>query len=311
MPPHTQERQVNQDNVSTTGIEPGILTLREAANLLGTSTTTLRKLIRLGRLLEAEKVQTTGGRVWSIPAASIPSIAKREGFEINLNADALSPSVALSHTTEPVVDLSSLAEESYEPANVIEPDLDVALPAADPDDQSLTAELAPSDAGLAAAVATDLEPMVPKASVEIESAGEMPATPTLAEVVDAAFLETLLGAKASESEALVAAERHRVEYDSLAARQMELELRLSTTDDERRVLAERLHNETLARAIADARVTELRDQLQREIAYAEAERYERRQAVAREALAAMKAAETESVMGRRARRRLARRSPQE
>lgn len=302
---------MNQDSVSTTGIEPGTLTLHEAADLLGSSTTMLRKLIRLGRLSEAEKVQTTEGRAWSIPIVSIPSIAEREGFEINLNVDALWPNVALSHTTEPVVDLTSLAEESHEPAYIIEPDRDWALPASDPHDQSMTGELAPSDAGLATAAATDLEPMVPKASVEIELAGEIPAAPTLAEVVDAAFLETLLGAKASESEALVAAERHRVEYDSLAARQMELELRLSTTDDERRVLAERLHNETLARAIADARVTELRDQLQREIAYAEAERYERRQAVAREALAAMRAAEAESVMGRRARRRLARRSPQE
>ncbi len=300
---------MNQDSVSTAGIEADTLTLHQAADLLGSSTTMLRKLIRLGRLFEAEKVQSAEGRVWSIPIASIPSIAEREGFEINLNVDAPWSSVALS--AEPIVDLTSLVEESYEPAYVIEPDRDWAFPAADPDHRLLTAELALSDARLAATAPTDLEPMVPKASVEIESAGEIPAAPTLAEVVDAAFLETLLGAKASESEALVAAERHRVEYDSLAARQMELELRLSTTDDERRVLAERLHNETLARAIADARVTELRDQLQREIAYAEAERYERRQAIAREALATMKASEAASVMGRRARRRLARRLPKE
>lgn len=303
---------MNQDSVSTTtGLEPGTLTLRQAADLLGSSITMLRKLIRQGRLLEAEKVKTSEGRVWAIPAASIPSIAAREGFEINLNVDAVAPSAGVSETSEPVVDLTSLAEESQEPDPVIEPNRDEELRASNPGEISFTEELAPSDAGPGGVAATDLEPIVPKASVEIEAAGEIPTMPTLAEVVDAAFLETLLGAKASESEALVSAERHRVEYDSLAARQMELELRLSTTDDERRVLAERLHNEALARAIADARVTELRDQLQREIAYAEAERYERRQAVAREALAAMKAAEAESVMGRRARRRLARRSPQE
>lgn len=290
---------MNQDSVSTTtGMEPGTLTLRQAADLLGSSTTTLRKLIRQGRLLEAEKVKTAEGRVWAIPVASIPSIAKREGLEINLDLDTAISGAALSDTDEPVVDLTSLTEESPEPEHVTYPDRDVSLPAVEPADAIPPA-------------ATDLEPIGHEASVEIEAIGETLPTPTLAEVVDAAFLETLLGAKASESAALVTAERHRVEFDSLAARQMELELRLSTTDDERRVLAERLHNETLARAIADARVTELRDQLQREIAYAEAERYERRQAIAREALATMKASEAASVMGRRARRRLARRLPKE
>lgn len=291
-----------QDSASTTtGLEPGTLTLRQAADLLGSSTTTLRKLIRQGRLLEAEKVKTAEGRVWAIPEASIASIAEREGFEINLTAepvDAAASSSAESEPVESVVDLTSLAEEGDAPLD-------------EPADLRRQEELARTDAGAAVTAATDVEPIGHKASIEIESSRESPVAPTLAEVVDAAFLETLLGAKASESEALVIAERHRVEYDSLAARQMELELRLSSIDDERRVLAERLHNETLARSIADARVTELRDQLQREITYAEAERYERRQAVAREALAALRAAEAESVMSRRARRRLARRSPQE
>ena len=70
------------------------------------------------------------------------------------------------------------------------------------------------------------------------------------------------------------------------------------------VTAVRDFQQARARAMADARVQELRDQLQREITYAEAERYERRQAMAREALAAAEAARTRGALTWWSRRRL-------
>ncbi len=100
------------------------------------------------------------------------------------------------------------------------------------------------------------------------------------------------------------AERQRTEYESLAARQLDVERRFAQELERSSGLAQQLRDEAVARAIADARVIELRDQLQREIAYADAERYERRQAISREALATAEAARSRVALGWWSRRRL-------
>ncbi|NNE96576.1 MAG: helix-turn-helix domain-containing protein, partial [Acidimicrobiales bacterium] len=56
-------------------LEPGQMTLRQTADVLGVSSTTLRKMIRRGLLPEAEKVKTFEGRVWAIPIDAVPGIA--------------------------------------------------------------------------------------------------------------------------------------------------------------------------------------------------------------------------------------------
>lgn len=308
------------------GLEPGAFTLRQAADALGTSTTTLRKMIRQGRLPEAEKVKTLEGRVWSIPADSIPGIAARAGFSVSV-ADAIDlrdpePGVSVEEVLVDPVELDNTIQldehrlESWrlEPVPSETADIDlgtepVATPLGRSDAASTDAEppLAEPEVslrsnGAEAHTGTALESIGAEAAVEPVESG----APSLSDVLDTALLEKLLGAKEAETAALVKAERQRSEYDALAARQLEVEQRYADADLQRSALAEQLHNEALARAISDARVNELRDQLQREITYAEAERYERRQALARETKATAEAAELRAALGWRARRKLRR-----
>ena len=307
------------------GLDPGSLTLRQAADALGSSTTTLRKMIRQGHLPEAEKVKTLEGRVWAIPADSISGIAERSGFSVSLvdAIDLRDPETAVEEAEQVLVDLGevdntirldthrlqSWRDESA-PSETVEIDLG-AEPVAAPIGRRDTYETEPlTDSSVPVVEAT-----TPEASTAIESIGTeadvesvqaSTEAPTLADVLDTALLEKLLGAKDAETVALVKAERQQTEYEGLAARQLEVEQRYFDVAVERSDLADRLQNEALARAISDARVTELRDQLQREITYAEAERYERRQALARETKAAAEAAETRAALGWWGRRKLRR-----
>ena len=300
------------------GLEPGGLTLRQAADALGTSTTTLRKMIRQGRLPEAEKVKTLEGRVWSIPADSIPGIAERSGFSVSVTdpIDLRDPEPSMS-VEEVLVDpgefdntiqldehrldswrLEPVPSETMEVDRVTEP---IATPLGKTDAANVPEEQT-SDEVQEVPAGTALESIGAEGAVEPTEVS----APTLSDVLDTALLEKLLGAKEAETVALVKAERQRSEYDALAARQLEVEQRYADADLQRTALADQLHNEALARAISDARVTELRDQLQREITYAEAERYERRQALARETKAAAEAAEIRAALGWWGRRKLRR-----
>ncbi|MFW2381547.1 MAG: hypothetical protein ACN4GZ_07295 [Acidimicrobiales bacterium] len=270
---------------------PDTLSLRETADALGSSTTKLRKLIRQGRLPEAEKVKTFEGRVWAVPVAAIPGIAERLGMVVSV-VDAID-------VREPEPDVS--APSSEEPVTAAAPEEPVAASAP----EAITSVEAPP--------VDSASPEPPVSSAAIEAAGtevefarddaesnEL----TLAEVLDTALLERLLGAKEAETTALVRAERHRTEYESLAARQLDVERRYADEVERAASLAQQLRDEAVARAVADTRVKELRDQLQREITYTEAERYERRQAVVREAQAAADAARARGAMGWWSRRRL-------
>jgi hypothetical protein len=258
-------------------------------------------MIRQGRLPEAEKVRTGEGRVWAIPATSIPGIAERAGLTVDLTesidlrdaeapddaeTDSIDAAAAAAETEswrlEPVPSETVAVDTGYEVTSIA-----VDFPA-----QSDEEPEALSSAG------TAIESIGSEAAVEGQGA------PSLADVLDTALLEKLLGAHEEKTKALVQAERQRTEYEALAARQLDVERRFEDVDSQRVELAERLHSESVARAIADARVTELRDQLQREITYAEAERYERRQALARETKAAAEMADAKARLGWWARRKL-------
>jgi hypothetical protein len=249
-------------------LAPDNLTLREAAGALGSSTTVLRKLIRQGRLPEAERVESFEGRVWAIPLSAIPGIADRLGVAVSV-ADAID-------VREPdVAEVTSGWQADPAPEVAVEP----------PEiNDPTTTSWAIESAGTA---------------VEITDSDV-----SLAEVLDTALLEQLLGAKAAETQALVTAERQRAVYESLAARQLEVERRFTEEAERSAELARQLRDEAVARAVADARVSELRNQLQREISYSEAERYERRQALAREAEAVADAARTHAALGWWSRKRL-------
>ena len=334
LPPQEETRQ--SDQPATVGLEPGALTLRQAADALGSSTTALRKMIRQGSLPEAEKVKTPDGRVWSIPADSIPGIATRTGFSVSVveAIDLRDPESLDTSVEEVLVDPNDLdntiqldahRSESWRlkpaPSETAEVDLGtdpVATPIGRSDfyQPGPVGAAAPAETATEPDVSTALQSIGAEADIELAEAGEtLPSSgaplndaPTFSDVLDTALLEKLLGAKEAETVALVQAERHRSEYDALAARQLEVERRYADVDLQRSDLADRLQSEALARAISDARVTELRDQLQREVTYAEAERYERRQALARETKAAIEAAEIRAALGWWGRRKLGRRS---
>lgn len=261
-----------QAEATPPGLAPDTLTLREAADALGSSTTALRKLIRQGRLPEAEKVKTYEGRLWAVPIDAIPAIAERMGLAVSV-VDAID--VREPEVNEPA------SGWSEEPA-----------PAEDTADIPVSMESPQRGHAIEAA------------GSEVDVAEVSRQELTLSEVLDTALLERLLGAKEAETTALVKAERHRTEYESLAARQLEVERRFDQETERSEELARKLHDEAVARAVSDARVTELRNQLQREITYAEAERYERRQALAREATASADAAQTRAALGWWSRRRL-------
>ncbi|MBT8241861.1 MAG: hypothetical protein KJN63_11600, partial [Acidimicrobiia bacterium] len=235
------------------------------------STTMLRKLIRQGRLPEAEKVQSYEGRVWAVPISAISGIAERLGVAISV-ADAI---------------------------DVREPD--------DAEQTSGRQEIPAPEVALEGSETIDQPPpgqAIEAAGSAVEVTDRADHEVSLAEVLDTALLERLLGAKDAETKALVNAERQRAVYESLAARQLEVEQRFTEEAERSAELARQLRDEAVARAVADARVTELRNQLQREITYSESERYERRQALAREASAVADAARTEAVLGWWSRRRL-------
>ncbi len=229
-------------------------------------------MIRQGRLPEAQQVKTFEGRMWAVPLEAIPGIAER----LDLNTSV----VDVIDVREPETAARASAWQEH--------------PAAE--------AAAVSDYPRTSVTGTAIE----AAGSEIGVGDDLGASHdlTLAEVLDTALLERLLGAKEAETDALVKAERQRTEYESLAARQLDVERRLAQEVERSGELTRQLRDEAVARAIADARVTQLRDQLQREITHAEAERYERRQATAREAHAAADAAESRAALGWWSRRRL-------
>ncbi|MGI9608753.1 MAG: hypothetical protein ACR2NL_00510 [Acidimicrobiia bacterium] len=288
---------------------PDTLSLRETADALGSSTTKLRKLIRQGRLPEAEKVKTFEGRVWAVPVTAIPGIAERLGMVVSV-AEAIDVREPETAVPTPQETLAAAPEEIADAPDeiAVAPELDIA-------DAPQEIAVAPEEIAVAVAAIQPERHGQTASSAAIEAAGtDVEITSdidiaesndlTLAEVLDTALLERLLGAKEAETTALVKAERHRTEYESLAARQLDVERRYAEEIDRAANLAQQLRDEAVARAVADTRVKELRDQLQREITYTEAERYERRQAVVRETQAAAEAARTRAAMGWWSRRRL-------
>ncbi len=144
-------------------LAPGNLTLREAADALGSSSTALRKMIRQGRLPEAQEVKTFEGRMWAVAIEAIPGIAERLGLDIS------------------VVDAVDLRE---------------------PETAEMASDRRENPASEAAPV--NDEPGLGRSGTAIETAGreaavgiDVDALPelTLADVLDTALLERLLGAK--------------------------------------------------------------------------------------------------------------------
>ena len=125
----------------------------------------------------------------------------------------------------------------------------------------------------------------------------------MAEVVDLALLDRLLGA---QEQRVVAESQVREARSALAAlnhTHNRVTSELEVERHERMVIADRYREERMARAASDAKVTELRNRVTREMALAEAERQAKSEAMGRTIQAERDAANAFAAMGWLARRR--------
>ncbi|MEM7324900.1 MAG: hypothetical protein AAF531_17570 [Actinomycetota bacterium] len=368
-----------------------ILTLHQAGNRLGVEDTTLSRLIRVGGLPEARKVNRPEGLVWVIPHEDLPAIARRNGWTIDLrdgaeellidesagqpSADAVTESApdglteaavdgvtksAVDGVTESApdsltesaphpdlegwdtslwnqavgigldtaeIDISDLVPGSgatlYEESTPVDP---VAIPtpedAADhpsglelePEPETAP-EPEPEDFSLAPVADADrasaIEVSIASAPVPADDDDDMPvpagrseaAVQSMVEALDLALLERLLEAQEGRVSAEVLAQEKKHALSALNVTHNRTTAELDVERRERMIAADRYREERMARAVADAKVAELRDRLLREMALADTEKAARTEALTRSVKAERDAANALAAMGWRARRR--------
>jgi hypothetical protein len=127
--------------------------------------------------------------------------------------------------------------------------------------------------------------------------------PSVTEVLDLALLDRLLGVQEDRARAEAQAQESRHALAALNVTHNRVTGELDVERRERMVVADRYREERMARAVADAKVAELRDRVIREMAVAEAEKREKAEALSRSARAEREAANALAAMGWLARRR--------
>lgn len=271
------------------------LTLHQAGSRLGVEDTVLSRLIRIGALPEARKVNKPDGDVWVIPSDELSAVATRNGWTIDLR-----------HGEGRVVDGNPA--ESEQPTETTDP--------SNPSERAVDeGEVAPIDDGEAPAMLgalvphVDATPAVADGNTDIEvglaeqsdSSDDEPST--MIEALDLAVLDRLLGAQEGKLTAEAQATEAKNALAALndnhnrATGELEIERR------ERMMTADRYREERMARAVADAKVAELRDRVVREMALADAEKEARSEALTRSIKAERDAANAIASMGWLARRR--------
>ena len=264
------------------------LTLHQAGNQLGVEDTVLSRLIRIGALPEARKVHRPDGDVWVIPTDALPAVAMRNGWTIDLR-----------HGEQAVVSSDGLAEPAGSAL------FDASATTEDPEvidipsilDAPILDAPAPVD-GTALVPVQDTSPT----STEDEADTSDP-LPSMAEVVDLALLDRLLDVQEERVTAQVESRETRHALAALNDTHNRVTGELEIERRERMVTSDRYREERMARAVADAKVAELRDRVVREMALAESEKEARSEATARSIRAERDAANAMAVMSWRARRR--------
>ena len=140
----------------------------------------------------------------------------------------------------------------------------------------------------------------PTATPEIEPGA---GAPSVNEIIDLALLDRLLGAQEQKVVAETQAQETRNALSALNQSHNRTTSELEVERHERLVVTDRYREERLARAASEAKVTELRNRVTREMALAEAERQARAEALDRTAKAERDAANALASMGWLARRR--------
>lgn len=351
-----------------------ILTLHQAGNQLGVEDTTLSRLIRVGGLPEARKVNRPEGLVWVIPQEDLPAIARRNGWTIDLRDGAeelltrdsvdeepvdRDPMDALSSEGEAAMDvathpdlegwdttrwnqaagvtsdsaLDELADLDEEPTATTDTDTTTGTATGAETDTETAAEGEIADAPAAEMAGDAASPVVkddgedsslePAPGSDRESAIEVSiaATPVAAEAdsnpvtsnrdavqsmveaLDLALLERLLEAQEGRVSAEVLSQENKHALAALNVTHNRATAELEVERRERMMAADRYREERMARAVADAKVAELRDRLVREMALADTEKAARTEALTRSVKAEREAANAVAAMGWRARRR--------
>lgn len=258
------------------------LTLHQAGNQLGVEDTVLSRLIRIGALPEARKIHRPGGDVWVIPADKLPSVANRNGWTIDLREGA-----------EDVVIEQSPSDDDKEDSE----------PAAQTDDGDAPASALGALVPHADALVTHGDTSSGADGGALEVSEATPATPSVAEAIDLALLDRLLGVQEERVTAQVEARETRHALAALNTTHDRTTGELEIERRERMVTADRYREERMARAVADAKIAELRDRVVREMTLADAEKQARSEALTRSIRAEREAANALASMGWFARRR--------
>ncbi len=136
-----------------------------------------------------------------------------------------------------------------------------------------------------------------------EPADDLDPMPSMAEVVDLALLDRLLDVQEERVTAQVEARETKHALSALNENHNRTTGELEIERRERMITSDRYREERMARAVADAKVAELRDRVVREMALAEAEKQASSEALARSIRAERDAANAMALMSWRARRR--------
>lgn len=265
----------------------GLLTFREAGQKLGVDRSVLKRMLREGRLPEAEKVRRSQGWVWVLPEGAVEKLKSHPDLVIDLNANP--PEARIEQPTTPEVVVTDEAPEIEIQVEKITETQEAAMEVAEPEEaEAPTSE----DAEVRhLSLAATNQPVPP------------PEHRSASEIVDTELLDRLLAVQEAKTEAMCRAEQSEYALEAAKTHYSALEEELNVERKERSMAAEKLREERLARKVADVKIAELNEQLVRETAISEAERHERISSTNRTLEAEQKATYAFASMGWWGRRR--------
>ncbi len=251
-----------------------VVTLSELSGRVGVDVDLLKRMIRTGALPEAAKVAAPDGPTWVVPARMVDQLVNRHGWTVT-SVDLTDEGPSLTVTDDVSnIDVSNDDLSSIDPSS---------------DGRELVHRPEPGH---------DVTARVYEQSTE-----EI----TVAEIVDGALLNRLLGAHEERAEAEARARESQRAMAAMAAGQQRMVRELAEERYERQQTVDRLRDERSARMITDAKMAELRARVEREHAVAENERLARLAATRRSIEAEREAAAALASMGWLARRRFEKR----
>ena len=258
-----------------------VVTLRELSSRVGVDIDHLKRMIRIGSLPEASKQPNSEGDVWTVPIEALPGLVDRHGWTID--------AVDLTDDAQPMVWMAAHDDAASQQPLPVDPS---APNTPQPSTQPVQ--------GQDLVVRTD---NVASTTDFTRSDEEV----TVAEIIDGALLNRLLGAHEDRAEAEARSRESQRAMTAMAAGQQRMVRELAEERYERQRVNDRFRDERTARMMTDAKLAELRARLDHESAAAERERIGRLESNRRIVQAEREAAAALASMSWLARRKLKRR----